>query len=94
MEIKHANDSKSVFRSFFRAKAWRMRRRYSALSVVVWTNIEKERASSVSAVSPRIGLAYVSRAFNLLRKTVQTNNFYTIHSQRLHKLECPFKNCT
>ena len=35
--IRHANDSNSVFRGTFRAQAQRMRRRYSAIGLVIFS---------------------------------------------------------
>ena len=69
-KIKHANDSTSVFRGLFRADVIQL-----CQSAIVWTYIEKERASGFPVVSLRIRLTYVSRALNLLSKTVQTYHF-------------------
>ena len=68
-KIKHANDSTSVFRGLFRADVIQL-----CQSAIV-RYIEKEQASGLPVVSLRIRLTYVSRALNLLSKTVQNCHF-------------------
>ena len=69
-KIKHANDSTSVFRGLFRADVIQL-----CQSAIVWTYIEKERASGLPVVSLGIRLTYVSHALNFLSKTEKTYHF-------------------